>query len=58
MRHFLEMNETEMTQKLGRPLTTVRWWLRTARNQLREMLRPFWKTDHQEENERLGKTDG
>jgi RNA polymerase sigma-70 factor (ECF subfamily) len=58
MRHFLEMNETEMTQKLGRPLTTVRWWLRTARNQLRERLRPFWKTDHQEENERLGKTDG
>ena len=28
MRHFLEMNETEMTSELGRPLTAVRWWLR------------------------------
>jgi RNA polymerase sigma-70 factor (ECF subfamily) len=28
MRHFLEMKESEMTEQLGRPLTTVRWWLR------------------------------
>lgn len=52
MRHFLEMNETEMTQELHRPLTTVRWWLRTARSRLREYLRPFWKTDHPEDEER------
>ena len=52
MRHFLEMNEAEMTQELDRPRTTVRWWLRTARNRLREILRPFWKTNHPEMEER------
>ncbi len=53
MRHFLDMNETEMTHELRRPLTTIRWWLRTARNRLKNMLRPFWQTDHPEaEDER------
>lgn len=53
MRHFLEMNETEMTYELHRPVTTIRWWLRTARNRLRDTLRPFWQTDHPEaEDER------
>jgi RNA polymerase sigma-70 factor (ECF subfamily) len=52
MRHFLEMNETEMTSMLGRPLTTIRWWLRTARNRLRGMLQSFWQVDHPGEDER------
>ncbi len=52
MRHFLEMNETEMTQELHRPLTTIRWWLRTARIRLREYLRSFWQADHPEDEER------
>lgn len=52
MRHFLEMNETEMTQELKRPLTTVRWWLRVARNRMREVLRPFWQMDHPQDKER------
>lgn len=52
MRHFLEMNETEMTQELHRPLTTVRWWLRTARSRLREYLRSFWQADHPQDEER------
>lgn len=52
MRHFLEMKETEMSQELDRPLTTVRWWLRTARNRLREILQPFWQMDHPNEDER------
>jgi RNA polymerase sigma-70 factor, ECF subfamily len=53
MRHFLDMNEIEMTHELHRPLTTIRWWLRTARNRLRNVLRSFWKTDHPEaEDER------
>src|SRR5262249_3357250 len=46
MRHFLEMSETEMTQKLGRPLTTIRWRLKTARNQLRKILRLFWDSEY------------
>jgi RNA polymerase sigma-70 factor (ECF subfamily) len=48
MRHFLEMNETEMTRELDRPLTTVRWRLKTARNRLRKILQGFWKRDFQE----------
>lgn len=48
MRHFLEMSEAEMTEKLDRPLTTIRWRLKTARNQLRKILRLFWEPDYQE----------
>ena len=48
MRHFLEMSETEMTDHLDRPLTTIRWRLKTARNQLRKILELFWKSEYQE----------
>jgi RNA polymerase sigma-70 factor, ECF subfamily len=48
MRHFLDMSEAEMTDELGRPLTTIRWRLKTARNQLRKILHLFWKSDYQE----------
>ena len=48
MRHFLEMSETEMTLELDRPLTTIRWRLKTARNNLRKILRPFWNSDYLE----------
>jgi RNA polymerase sigma-70 factor, ECF subfamily len=48
MRHFLEMSETEMTFELDRPLTTIRWRLKTARNNLRKILRPFWNSDYLE----------
>jgi RNA polymerase sigma-70 factor, ECF subfamily len=41
MRHFLEMSEAEMTQELGRPLSTIRWRLKTARNRLRDLLQPM-----------------
>jgi len=40
-----------MTQQLGRPLTTVRWWLRMARKKLRDLLRPRWLADHPGEKE-------
>lgn len=46
MRHFLEMDETEMTSQLDRPGTTVRWWLRSARKKLKELLFPFWEDKH------------
>jgi RNA polymerase sigma-70 factor, ECF subfamily len=48
MRHFLDMSETEMTEELDRPLTTIRWRLKTARNQLRKLLQFFWKSEYQE----------
>lgn len=51
MRHFLDMSEAEMTGELQRPLTTIRWRLKTARNQLRKILQHFWKSDYQEVND-------
>ena len=48
MRHFLEMSETEMTLELDRPLTTIRWRLKTARNKLRKILQSFWNSDYLE----------
>lgn len=42
MRHFLEMDEIEMIRQFDRPSTTVRWWLRSARKRLKELLFPFW----------------
>ena len=48
MRHFLEMSETEMTLELDRPLTTIRWRLKTARNRLRSILQSFWNSNYEE----------
>ena len=48
MRHFLDMSEIEMTDELDRPLTTIRWRLKTARSQLRKILHLFWNEDYQE----------
>ena len=38
MRYFLEMSEADMVAKLERPLSTVKWWLRDARDRLRKLL--------------------
>jgi RNA polymerase sigma-70 factor, ECF subfamily len=38
MRYFLEMSEADMVTKMDRPLSTVKWWLREARNRLRSMI--------------------
>jgi RNA polymerase sigma-70 factor (ECF subfamily) len=38
MRYFLEMSEADMSAKMERPLSTVKWWLRDARKRLRELL--------------------
>jgi DNA-directed RNA polymerase specialized sigma24 family protein len=54
LRHFLEMSEAEMTQELDRPLTTIRWWLKTARNRLRQLLQPLrLLAPHEREDEDL-----
>ena len=39
-RHFLEMDEAEMVRELQRPASTVKWWLHTARERLKVLLRP------------------
>lgn len=40
MRYFLEMSEADMVTKMDRPLSTVKWWLRDARNHLRDLISP------------------
>lgn len=39
-RHFLEMDEAEMVRELQRPPSTIKWWLHTARERLKILLRP------------------
>ena len=38
MRYFLEMSEADMVMKMDRPLSTIKWWLREARNRLRSLI--------------------
>ena len=40
MRYFLEMNEAEMAGEMNRPKSTIKYWLRTAREQLKRLLMP------------------
>lgn len=40
-RHFLEMSEVEMTEELQKPASTIKWWLRAARERLRKLLEPY-----------------
>lgn len=48
-RHFLEMNESEMVKELQRPPSTIKWWLYTARERLREILASY-RADNVSEN--------
>ncbi len=41
MRYFLEKDESEMIRELNRPLTTVKWWLHSARQRLKKLLSPI-----------------
>ena len=38
MRYFLEMSGDEMASKMDRPLSTIKWWLHSAKQRLREIL--------------------
>ncbi len=38
MRYFLDMSELELSTKMGRPLSTIKWWLRDGRKRLRGLL--------------------
>jgi RNA polymerase sigma-70 factor (ECF subfamily) len=38
MRYFLDMSMGDMSTKMGRPLSTIKWWLRDARKRLRGLM--------------------
>jgi RNA polymerase sigma-70 factor (ECF subfamily) len=40
MRYFLDMSETDMSTRMDRPLSTIKWWLRNARQRLNNLMRP------------------
>jgi RNA polymerase sigma-70 factor (ECF subfamily) len=45
MRYYLEMSEADMTAKMDRPLSTIKWWLRDARKRLRQLMTPSGHKD-------------
>lgn len=45
MRYFLDESESEMVSQLNRPLTTIKWWLHSAREKLKVNLRPLQETE-------------
>jgi RNA polymerase sigma-70 factor (ECF subfamily) len=40
MRYFLDMSVSDMSTKTGRPLSTIKWWLRDGRKRLRGLMDP------------------
>ncbi|RPJ23729.1 MAG: sigma-70 family RNA polymerase sigma factor [Chloroflexi bacterium] len=38
MRYYLDMSEAELSMKMDRPLSTIKWWLREARKRLRNLI--------------------
>jgi len=45
MRYFLEMSEADMSARMDRPLSTVKWWLRDARKRLRNLIGSYQAED-------------
>jgi len=41
MKYFFDMRMSEISTKTGRPLTTIKWWLRDARERLRALIDPI-----------------
>ncbi len=38
MRYYLDMSMADMSAKTGRPLSTIKWWLRDARKRLHSLM--------------------
>jgi RNA polymerase sigma-70 factor (ECF subfamily) len=38
MQYYLNLSEAELSAKMERPLSTIKWWLRDARKRLRDLL--------------------
>jgi RNA polymerase sigma-70 factor (ECF subfamily) len=38
MRFFLDLSEADMSTKMDRPISTIKWWLRDARKRLRSLM--------------------
>lgn len=38
MQYYLDLSEVDMSAKMARPLSTIKWWLRDARKRLHSLL--------------------
>ncbi|HET9907072.1 MAG TPA: RNA polymerase sigma factor [Anaerolineales bacterium] len=38
MQYYLDLSEKDISTKMDRPLSTIKWWLRDARKRLRDLL--------------------
>jgi RNA polymerase sigma-70 factor (ECF subfamily) len=38
MRYYLDLSEADMSAKMERPLSTIKWWLRDARKRLHDLM--------------------
>ncbi|MBW6474451.1 MAG: RNA polymerase sigma factor [Anaerolineaceae bacterium] len=45
LKYFLEDTESEIVNQLGKPLTTIKWWLFIARQRLKQMINSDLKND-------------
>jgi RNA polymerase sigma-70 factor (ECF subfamily) len=45
MKYFLENSEKEIVNQLGKPLTTIKWWLYIARQRLKQLIKSDLKYD-------------
>ncbi|HRQ40869.1 MAG TPA: sigma-70 family RNA polymerase sigma factor [Chloroflexota bacterium] len=41
MRYFLDMSEAGMSAQMDRPLSTIKWWLRDARQRLHRLMESY-----------------
>jgi len=46
MRYYLELSEDEMAAELDCPKSSLKWWLHSARQRLRELLQAFAPADN------------
>jgi len=42
MQYFLDLSQADMSTRLNRPLSTIKWWLHDARKRLRSLLDDLW----------------
>jgi len=42
MHYLLDMSEVDLSKKMNRPLSTIKWWLREARKHLRDRVREYF----------------
>jgi RNA polymerase sigma-70 factor, ECF subfamily len=50
MHYYLEMSELEMSDRMNRPVSTIKWWMRSAREHLLGLIKPSHMVEEKEDN--------